>query len=189
MSTKKTALVVVASGSEDVEYISVVDILRRANISVTTASVEETEKVCLQSKNTIMADTTIRKVRNIIFDAIVIPGGMKGSNTIAECEPFIEMLKEQKNNNRIYAAICAAPQTVLNRHHLIDDVEAVAYPTLDKDFKNVGKGRVCVSKNCITSIGPGSATEFALKIIEVLLNREAAQKVANDFILHPSITF
>ncbi|CRG93852.1 protein DJ-1, putative [Plasmodium gallinaceum] len=189
MSVKKTALVVVASGSEDVEYITVVDILRRANMDVTTASVEETEKVCLQSKNIVMADVTIAEISNLTFDVIVIPGGMKGSNAIANCEPFIKMLKEQKNSNRLYAAICAAPQTVLNRHSLIDDVEAVAYPSLDKDFKYVGNGRVCVSKNCITSVGPGSATEFALKIVEVLLGRDVAQKLAKDFILHPSIIF
>ncbi|ANQ08947.1 Uncharacterized protein PCOAH_00034090 [Plasmodium coatneyi] len=189
MSGKKTALVVVASGSEDVEYITTVDVLRRANISVTTASVEETEKVCLQSKNVVIADTLIDKVKDNTFDVIVIPGGMKGSNAISNCPTVIKMLKEQKSSNRFYAAICAAPETVLHRHSLIDDVEAVAYPSFESDFKHIGKGRVCVSKNCITSVGPGSAAEFALKIVEMLLSRDAALNLASGFLLHPSVTF
>ncbi|SOV74813.1 protein DJ-1 [Plasmodium sp. gorilla clade G3] len=189
MSGKKTALVAVASGSEDVEYITVVDVLRRAGVHVTTASVEKSEQVCLQSKNVVLADTTISKVRNNIYDVLVIPGGMKGSNTISECAEFIDMLKEQKANNRLYAAICAAPETVLDRHSLIDDVEAVAYPSFERNFKHIGKGRVCVSKNCITSVGPGSAVEFGLKIVEHLLGREVALSLASGFLLHPAVTF
>ncbi|KEG02616.1 protein DJ-1, putative [Plasmodium vinckei vinckei] len=189
MSMKKTALVVVASGSEDVEYITAVDVLRRASIEVTTASIHDTEKVQLQSRNTVFADTIIDKVKNMIFDVIIIPGGMKGSNAISDCPAVIEMLRDQKKNNRLYAAICAAPATVLHRHSLIDDVEAVAYPSFESDFKQIGKGRVCVSKNCVTSLGPGTATEFALKIVELLLGRDAALRLASGFLLHPSITF
>ncbi|VWU48575.1 protein DJ-1, putative [Hepatocystis sp. ex Piliocolobus tephrosceles] len=188
MGENKTALVVVSSGSEDVEFITVVDVLRRAKINVTTASVEETEKVCLQAKCVFVADTTVTKVQNNIFDVIVVPGGLKGSENISNCAPFIEMLKKQKSSNRLYAAICAAPKLVLHKHNLIDDVEAVAYPSFEKDFKQIGKGRVCVSKNCITSVGPGSAAEFAFKIVEVLLNKDTAQNIANGFLLHPSIT-
>ncbi|EWC77691.1 hypothetical protein C923_01634 [Plasmodium falciparum UGT5.1] len=158
-------------------------------VHVTTASVEKSEQVCLQSKNVVLADTTISKVRNNIYDVLVIPGGMKGSNTISECSEFIDMLKEQKANNRLYAAICAAPETVLDRHSLIDDVEAVAYPSFERNFKHIGKGRVCVSKNCITSVGPGSAVEFGLKIVEHLLGRQVALSLASGFLLHPAVTF
>lgn len=189
MAPNKSALVVVASGSEDIEFITVVDVLRRAKINVITASVEETEKVILQSNNVFYADKKFMDVSKEAFDVIVIPGGMKGSNTISACSEVIEKLREQKNQNKWYAGICAAPKIVFEAHGLIDDVEAIAYPGFEKSFKNKGKGRVCVSKNCVTSLGPATAMEFALKLVELLTDQTIALELSQQLILHPNVTF
>lgn len=186
--SKKTALVIVASGSEDIEFITVVDVLRRAKIDVTTASVEDSEKVLLNSKNVYVADKKVHDVKDQEFDVIVVPGGLKGTETIAKCDVVVHKLQEQKKQNKLYAGICAAPKIVFEPHHLVDDVEAVAYPGFELACGKLDK-RVCVSKNCITSIGPGSAMEFSLKIVELLLNKETAKTLAGQLLLHPACTF
>lgn len=186
--TKKTALVVVASGSEDIEFVTVVDVLRRAKVDVTTASAEDSEKVLLSSKNVFVADKKVQDVKDHDFDVIVVPGGLKGTETIAKCDTVVHKLQEQKKNNKLYAGICAAPKVVFEPHHLVDDVEAVAYPGFELACGKIDK-RVCVSKNCVTSVGPGSAIEFALKIVELLLGKETATTVAGQLVLHPSCTF
>lgn len=186
--TKKTALVVVASGSEDIEFITVVDVLRRAKIDVVTASVEDSEKVLLNMKNVYVADKKIQDVKDHDFDVIVVPGGLKGTETISKCDVAIHKLQEQKKKKKLYAGICAAPKVVFEPHHLVDDVEAVAYPGFELACGKLDK-RVCVSKNCITSVGPGSAMEFSLKIVEMLLGKETATTIAGQLILHPACTF
>lgn len=188
MGDVKTALVVVASGSEDIEFVTPVDVLRRAKVEVTTASVEDTEKVVLSSGNVFLADKKINDVKDSEFDVIIIPGGLKGSKTIAKCDVVVHKLQEQKKVGKFYAAICAAPKIVFEPHKLLDGVVAVAYPGFDLACGPVNS-RVCVSEKCVTSLAPGSALEFSLKIVELLVGKEVANTVAKQLVVHPSCTF
>eukprot|EP00916_Digyalum_oweni_P026527 GHVL01043583.1.p1 GENE.GHVL01043583.1~~GHVL01043583.1.p1 ORF type:complete len:122 (+),score=22.08 GHVL01043583.1:282-647(+) len=104
-----------------------------------------------------------------------LPGGVTGAERLRDCEMLIKMLKTQKQEKRIYSAICAAPALVLAHHGLIDDVPACCYPLpvfSDKLKKYVPTVRVQVSDNCVTSIGPGSSIEFALALTKLLVDEE-----------------
>eukprot|EP00920_Eleutheroschizon_duboscqi_P028030 GHVT01068485.1.p1 GENE.GHVT01068485.1~~GHVT01068485.1.p1 ORF type:complete len:123 (-),score=4.66 GHVT01068485.1:308-676(-) len=94
-----------------------------------------------------------------------------------DCPMLIQMLKNQKDGGRYYGAICASPAVVLEPNGLCPSA-AVAYPCFMDKISRKGEGRVVVSDKCVTSIGPGSAMEFALKIVELLFGEEVEKNVA-----------
>ncbi|GIX64090.1 DJ-1, putative [Babesia caballi] len=164
-----TAMVAVANGSEDIEFVTVVDVLHRARVLVTVASVHEEKTVAMAHGTKVVADKTIEEVADTIFDLIVVPGGLPGSTHCAESATLMKMLRAQRDAKRLYAAICAAPAVVLGAGGILDgETAAVGYPGFEDAIPNIGTGRVCVSGRCITSRGPGTAMEFALKLVEVL---------------------
>eukprot|EP00397_Hematodinium_sp_SG-2012_P060173 GEMP01078011.1.p1 GENE.GEMP01078011.1~~GEMP01078011.1.p1 ORF type:complete len:185 (+),score=46.38 GEMP01078011.1:57-611(+) len=174
------ALLAVADGSEDIETVATLDTLRRCGIEVILASVADREVLCANGTK-LVADAKISEVSGD-FDAIVVPGGKKGSEACRDCPQLIELLKAQKTSGKVYAAICAAPAIVFATHGILDGVsQAVCYPV--KDFQDAlgekyKKGsRVVVDGNCITSIGPGSTIEFGLAIAAKLVGEEKATEV------------
>ncbi|KFG62290.1 DJ-1 family protein [Toxoplasma gondii TgCatPRC2] len=183
LSSRKMAvkvLVPVAHDSEEIEAVSIIDTLRRAGAEVVVASVEDTELVRMSRGVCVKADKLISAVENETYDCIAIPGGMPGAERCRDSAALTAMLKTHKAQGKLIAAICASPAVVLQTHGLLQGEKAVAYPCFMDQFPADmrGEGRVCVSNKIVTSVGPSSAIEFALKLIEVLYNKEQAKKIA-----------
>ncbi|KAK1443005.1 protein DJ-1 C like protein [Babesia gibsoni] len=184
----KKACLAVANGSEDIEFVTLADVLRRAGVEVTVTSVHPEKEVVLAHGTKVVADAKVDEVCNEAFDLVVVPGGLPGSNFCAESEPLIRMLVDQKEGGRFYAAICAAPAVVLAAGGVLDNnTEAVCYPGFEGALPKAGKGRVCVSGKCVTSQGPGTALEFALKLVEVLCGVQKKDQLKAGMLVHADV--
>jgi len=181
---QKQALVVIANGSEDIETITITDILDRAGIAVTLASVQE-QIITTSHGLKITAHTVLEECMDIKYDLLAMPGGMTGAKNLRDSALLRKKIRQQIENDRIYAAICASPQVVLNEQGLLGNKKATAYPGLTSGFANqtAVNERVVVDGNCITSQGPGTAIDFALTCVEQLLGKAKAQKVAKGLLV------
>ena len=175
-------LVPIGEGTEEIEACAIIDILRRANIKVTVASVSNLEITASRGVK-LIADKLIDDCRNETFDLIVLPGGMPGAEHLRDCATLITMLKAQKAAGKLYAAICASPAVVLAPHGLLDDKKATCYPSLQEKLSNASRERVVVDGNCITSQGPGTAMEFAVELIRQLQSQKQADAVAAGLLM------
>jgi len=178
----KTALVTIAEGTEELEAVTVSDVLHRAGVDVTVASVGELKVNCSHG-TTIIADCLIEDCKDKIYDLIVLPGGLSGAENLRDSEVLVEMLKKQKDENRFYAAICAAPAVVLQTHGLLAGKTATCYPGFETDFDKHSGERVVVDGNCITSKGPGTAMEFSLILAEKLMGEEVKMTLIEAMIV------
>jgi len=176
-------LVPIADGSEEMEAVTIVDVLVRAGAAVTLASVSPTPTVTCSRGIRIVADATLDDVATPDggWDLIALPGGMPGAATLASTPRLAELLREQKAAGRWIGAICAAPAVVLAPLGLLDGGEAATcYPSAD--FLGALPNAVedddafVVSDGCfITSQGPGTALLFSLACVEKLYGRVAAE--------------
>jgi protein deglycase len=188
----KKVLVCIANGSEELEAISIIDTLRRAEANVTVAKItsneENDEKLeIIASRGVkIVADVFFSEIISKEFDLIVLPGGLKGAQHFSKSKELIEKLQKQKSNGKFYAAICASPAIVFSRNSLFDGIsKGTCYPSmidkLPKDL-SVPKDRVVVDQHCITSQGPCTAVEFSLKLVELLFDEKTSKKVAEGML-------
>eukprot|EP00388_Colpodella_angusta_P019236 GDKJ01048111.1.p1 GENE.GDKJ01048111.1~~GDKJ01048111.1.p1 ORF type:complete len:186 (+),score=42.33 GDKJ01048111.1:49-606(+) len=179
-------LVIVADGSEEIETVCVVDILRRANYDVTLASVDESPEV--KMSRGIVLQVELTKIADHLFnfekfDAVVIPGGLKGAERIAKEHAVTSFVKHMNHHNKLIAAICAAPALVLSDNGVLLCDEATCYPSFKNKLGHKYKNEeVVVSGNFVTSAGPATSMKFALKIIEILSGGETADKVADGLL-------
>jgi protein deglycase len=174
----RTVLVPVAHGSEEIETVTIVDVLRRAGAEVTLASVEDTlELVCSRGVR-LLADAFIADCAGRAYDLIALPGGAKGAERLRDCAALIAMLRAQRARAAPYAAICAAPAVVLAAHDLLP-TRATAHPAF---FDALGgaadPARVVQDGTVITSRAPGTALEFALALVAQLYGADRAAAVA-----------
>ncbi|EEQ02903.1 hypothetical protein yrohd0001_1230, partial [Yersinia rohdei ATCC 43380] len=165
----------------------------RAGIKVTTASVAgdgELEIVCSRGVR-LLADTRLVDVADQKFDVVVLPGGIKGAECFRDSPLLVEKIRQTHNEGQLVAAICAAPALVLEHHNLFPVGNMTGFPALkDKitptkwmDQRVVYDRRV----NLVTSQGPGTSIDFALKIVFLLLGREKAEEIAWQLVLPPGI--
>jgi 4-methyl-5(b-hydroxyethyl)-thiazole monophosphate biosynthesis len=174
----KSALVPIARGSEDIEAVTLIDVLRRAGVAVTVASVEATREVVCAHGTRIVADALHADVADRSYDLVVLPGGMPGAEHLRDTPALIAQLKAQDARGGLFAAICAAPGVVLGRHGLIGARRATAYPGFESMLPagSFVDERVVRDDHLLTSRGPGTALEFALALVEALgLGDKAAQ--------------
>ena len=181
----KKVLVPVADGSEEIETACIVDVLRRAEADVTVASVNSLQITASRGMK-LVADQLISECVQNTYDLIVLPGGMPGAEHLRDSKELVEMLKRQQNDGRLYAAICASPAVVLHHHGLLAQRKATAYPGFAEQFENTEAidSRVVVDGNCITSRAPGTAMEFALKLVELLYGEQKAREIAQSMLVH-----
>lgn len=180
-----SALIPIADGSEDIETVTLIDVLRRAEIDVTVASVTGKTGIIAARGTRIEADALIEAVTDTEFDLIVLPGGMPGAEALGASAPLIRMLQRQNREEKWYGAICAAPAVVLAPHGLLAGKSATAHPAfIDAlpDQRRVEE-RVVQDGHCLTSRGPGTALEFALCLVEVLCGRHTREEVAAPMVL------
>ena len=170
--TKKVALFI-ENGSEELEFIAPLDIMRRANLEVDLISANNEDFITSSHNVKIIADKKINEVNNILdYDAIVIPGGMPGSTLLRDN-------KTMYNSGKLVAAICAAP-IVLSAAGITDDKEVTSYPGFDKEinYKNYNSDKaVVIDKNVITAQGPAVAILFGYEIVNYLLQDNTAEDV------------
>lgn len=177
--TKKVALFI-ENGSEELEFIAPLDIMRRANLEVDLISANNEDFITSSHNVKILADKKIDEVNNILdYDAIVIPGGMPGSTLLRDNKKIIEFYQTMYNSGKLVAAICAAP-IVLSAAGITDDKEVTSYPSFDKEinYKNYNSEKaVVIDKNVITAQGPAVAILFGYEIVNYLLQDNTAEDV------------
>jgi 4-methyl-5(b-hydroxyethyl)-thiazole monophosphate biosynthesis len=167
-------LIPIADGSEEIEVVTVADVLTRAGCQVTIASVTGKHEVKLSRGIRILADALIEEspVKNAGWDAVVVPGGMLGTQTLSDSIILIDLLKHQQSKRRTIGAICAAPGLVLGKHGLLEGKIATGYPSerFISMIPTYSSESVVVDGHIITSRGPGTAMAFALALSEALFD-------------------
>ena len=181
MAAKK-ALVLLSEGAEEMETVIAVDVLRRGQIETTLASVSEDDCMVIKCSRDvkIQADATLKEaISKGPYDVIVLPGGLKGAQNLASSNAVKELLIEQNARGSLIAAVCAAP-TALKAHEIGKGKSITSYPAFKNDLDGYYKysdERVVVDGNLVTSQGPGTCFDFALKIVELLSDKETADKI------------
>lgn len=175
----KKAIVFLANGFEEMEALGTVDILRRGGIEVTTVSITANPVVTGAHNVPVTANTTLEKVNLTDADALVLPGGMPGASNLNDSEAVKEALLQQYRDNKIVAAICAAPM-VLGGLGLLKGRNATCYPGFEPKLigANVTGEAVEVSDNVITGKGPGLVINFGLALVAAIKNEAVAEEVA-----------
>ena len=180
----KKVLVPIADGTEEIEAVCIIDVLRRAGAAVTVASTGELQVTASRGVK-LVADKLIADCMDEIYDLVVLPGGMPGAAHLRDSKELVSILTQQKNQGRLYGAICAAPAVVLQHHGLLGQRQATCHPGFVSHLENMDsvESRVVVDGNCVTSRGPGTALEFALKLVELLYGEEKAKEVAAPMVI------
>lgn len=188
-----SALICLAPGSEETEAVTTIDLLVRAGIQVTTASVaSDGDRLITCSRGVkIMADAPLVEVADGDYDVIVLPGGLKGAECFRDSSLLVETVRQFHLSGRLVAAICAAAGTVLVPHNLFPIGNMTGFPALKEtipeaqwvDKRVVWDPRV----NLLTSQGPGTSIDFALKLIDLLAGREKAHEVASSLVIAAGI--
>ena len=176
-------LVPIADGSEEMEAVIIVDVLRRAKWNVVTAGV--TGKTITASRGVCMvADEVWSDVSPQDYDVLLLPGGVGGTQAMAADESLLEAVRAFAEDGRLIGAICAAP-LVLQAAGVLQGRRATCHPSVAGDLTvpEVLSERVVVDGRIVTSQGPGTAFEFALKILELVDGPEAARSVAAGLVL------
>jgi len=173
----KYVLVPLADGSEELEAVAIVDVLRRAGANVVLAAVNDL--VVTASKGTrLMADRLLFDCSRETFDLIALPGGMPGAEKLRDSKVLIDLLKRQADEGRPYAAICAAPAVALHPHGLLQGKRFTCHPSFAQGLgEGLTQEPVVVDGNLVTSRGAGTAIDFALTLVEQLYGKETAQGV------------
>jgi 4-methyl-5(b-hydroxyethyl)-thiazole monophosphate biosynthesis len=177
-------LVPLAEGFEEIEAVTILDVLRRASIDVVTAALA-TSAVRGSHGISLAADTLLDEVRGDEFDAIVLPGGMPGSRTLRDDERVLGIVREASRKGKLVGALCAAP-IALEAAGVLAGKRATSYPGNELPSARYVEERVVVDDELVTSRGPGTALEFALVLVEKLAGAEAADKLRSGMIVAPS---
>lgn len=178
MSTAARVLVPIADGSESLETITLVNVLRRGELDVTVAGIGDSLAIAGTRGIRITADARYADVAGQHWDAIVLPGGQAGAEALGAHAPLVAQLKTQRLEHRWFGAICAAPALALAPHGLLDGKQATCYPSFREHLLHWVNQPVVVDGHCITSQGPATAIAFALEWIERLAGHERRRSVA-----------
>ena len=174
----KSAIVLLADGCEEIEAITVIDLLRRAQVTVTVVGV--TGKEVTASRGTrIVTDMAVETIYTT-YDACICPGGMPGAANLAQSTAVAEILKAHHAEGKIIGAICAAPAVVLAPLGLLHGRKATCFPGMEEAFPpeaTYTEDAVVVDGNIITSRGPATAFLFALTLVTYLAGKDTMQKI------------
>lgn len=172
------AFVPLAEGFEEIESMSIIDVLRRGLIDVTTVSLGVDKHVTGSHQVTVLADSLLDQVKDQSFDLYVLPGGMPGSAHLRDNPTIIEIIKREHEREKIIGAVCAAP-IVLSRAGILDGTRITNYPGFEDELHGaiLTSEPVEEDRNIITGRGPGCAIPFALKIIERVHGPDMAREL------------
>ena len=169
-------LIPLASGFEEIEAVTIIDLLRRAEINVVVAGLEK-NSVVGSHQISVNCDIYYKDINIDEFDYLVLPGGQPGTNNLKSSKTILSWIQHFTQNNKFLGAICAAP-VVLNAAKVIEDKKITSYPTEKSIFKNsiYVDHNVVVDENIITSRGVGTAIEFSLELVQIIKGKQ----VRND---------
>lgn len=176
--TMSKVLIPLADGCEEIEAVTVIDILRRAGVEVIVAGLAAKQIKCSRG-TVIMPDVLLDDVLNEPFDMIVLPGGMPGAEHLKNDKRIISLLQNMAEASKYLAAICAAPMA-LHAADLLNHRTATSFPgVLDNlpGSHRYSTQAVVVDGNIVTSRGPGTAMDFALTLVELLCGAEQRKRV------------
>ncbi len=180
------AYVFLAEGFEEIEALTVVDLLRRAGINTVTVSVTNDNMVTGSHSIPVLADTVFSDADLTDGVITILPGGMPGAVNLKEHKGLAELLKKRAEIGLPIAAICASPAVVLGPLGILKDKEATCYPGMEDTLfcKEIIKDqKTVISGNVITSRGPSTAMDLALNIIEILSGKEKREQIAKGLLL------
>ncbi len=169
--------VFLAEGFEEIEAVTTVDILRRANCDVKTVGI--TNKLVKGTNNIVIdADITSKEINKKDIDMIILPGGMPGTINLENSDIVKDCINYCVEKEKYIAAICAAP-SILGHMGILEGKKAICYPGFEKDLKGAEliKDNVCIDKNIITAKGPGSSINFALTLVGLILGKHISEKI------------
>ncbi len=185
-----SVLIPIADGCEELEAVTLIDVLRRAGIEVTTASLsprfEGKVKPVTASRGVVLIpDTILDEALTQNFDMLILPGGLPGADHLDNDPRIHNLLKKMASEDKYIAAICAAPK-VLAHAKLLEGKSATSYPGfIDKmNLVNtqVKQDAVVHDGKIVTSRGPGTAMDFALTLIEIMTGKEKRDEVASGLL-------
>ena len=173
-----SVLIPIANGSESLETVTLINVLRRADIDVRVASIESELMIEGTRGIHLKADVSLADVVGDAFDAIILPGGEPGSRTLGQCEPLIERLMQQRVAHHWYGAICAAPALALSPNGLLDGKQATCHPAYRDKLLHFVDQPVVTDGHCMTSQGAGTALPFALAWVDLLAGADMRVRVS-----------
>jgi protein deglycase len=185
MAAPPRVLVAICEGSEEIETLAPVDVLRRAGADVTLAAAGDSLTVRASRQVLIQADSLISALAIEDWDMVVIPGG-PGAKNLRECERLVQILNYHKSHQKWIASICAGPVVVLKELGLIEGVRATCYPSLAEQLPGRSEERVVWDGKIITSQALGSAIEFALALVKALFGEEKEGEIARQIVFRNS---
>lgn len=179
----KRALIPLAPGFEEIEAITIIDVLRRAQLEVTVAALEG-EEVEGAHAITVRADARLAEISSDEYDALILPGGTPGSKNLLESKRTRQLVAQFHSSDKIVAAICAAPW-VLADCGLLDGKQATSHPSVEDRLLGTtySTDPVVLDDNIITSRGVGTALAFSLKLVEILVSAEKSEELAKAMLV------
>ncbi|MDN3681394.1 DJ-1/PfpI family protein [Vibrio tapetis subsp. quintayensis] len=188
-------LVPIAEGSEEMEAVTIIDIMVRAGYEVTVASADPEGKLTMKASRgvTLTADCRLIDIADQEFDAILLPGGVGGSEAFRDSTVLIEMIKQHMYESRLMGAICAAPALVLQHNQLYTKALMTCHPAfqeqIPEELRRVKRVVYDITHNLMTSQGPGTALEFAMEIVIQLSGKPHAWSIAEPMVTQPTLHY
>ena len=178
------ALVFLAPGFEEIEAVTIIDVLRRAKVNVTIAGLIE-KPIEGAHKLHIVPEKSVESVLSQEYDAVVCPGGSPGYINLRKDQRVIQIVKNTYAANKLVAAICAGP-VILADAGVLKGKRCTIYPGMENELLN-GDGKpsqedVVVDGKVVTSRGPATAMLFALKLVEMLAGKQVSDSVARKLL-------
>ncbi|MCG6227424.1 DJ-1 family glyoxalase III [Vibrio furnissii] len=191
----KRILVPIAPGTEEMEAVTIIDILVRAGYQVVVASADFDGQLSMTASRGVIL-TAAHKLVDVAddeFDAVVLAGGVGGAENFRDSPLLMEVIKQQKYDGRLVAAICASPAVVLQHHDIYPGALMTCHPNfqshIPQDLWRNRRVTFDINNNLLTSQGPGTALEFAVEIIVQLSGKTLAREVALPLVALPQLNY
>lgn len=175
-------MVLLAEGFEEVEFVTIVDILRRAGVAVTVVGLKS-DPIDGSHGIKVMPDTSVDSIIGDQFDGVVLPGGYPGFVNLGDDERVLKLVREMSLSGKYLTAICGAP-SVLSKAGVLEGKKVTIHPGVKDQLVtgNYVDQRVVVDGRVVTSQGPGTAMEFSLKLVELFAGRAKMEEVKEDIL-------
>ncbi len=188
-------LVPIAPGTEEMEAVTIIDMMVRAGYDVTVASAAFDGALTMKASRgvTLTADCKLVDIADDEFDVIALPGGVGGAEVFRDSTVMIEILKQHIYEGKLVAAICASPALVLQHHNLFPQALMTCHPSFQSHIPESHwrskRVTIDVNHNLITSQGPGTALEFAMEVIIKLSGKKHAWSIAEPMVTIPTLHY